>query len=316
MNLQDAISEPFVKLIQFHNGFNRNIKSSVGALEFWNATIKGIGSAALTTLPTGKEPWGAATYWKNPEAAVETTEAFITELGIVRAASAFEDYITGADAELNRGNPNPAPSNGNTSYDRLIDRLSMSETAIANFLRVVEFFIVARNCIVHRSARASRELVELSQSADFANALAGWPKRNGKWRVSIPVIEKGRHVAWQPRHAIMASDAFFKLAQAIDAALVANLQPQGMVRMAAHWCFFDDNPAPCAAKRNAQIMVRSQLADRYFVKALTEGDTVSFLKSVGKWDDCLKIFSTRFPKGARLRDQRKNQGTSKRRPGR
>lgn len=34
MNLENAISEPFVKILNFHNDFNRNIKAAVGALEF------------------------------------------------------------------------------------------------------------------------------------------------------------------------------------------------------------------------------------------------------------------------------------------
>jgi len=310
MDLQNTITEPFVKILNFHNDFNRHIKLSVGALEFWKASAMAAANGISMTLPTGSEPWGA-THLKNPKDATEKTEAFIAELGIVRAASAFEDYISGADAELNRAKPNPDAVVADSSHARLMARLRIDRAAITNLLTVAEFFIVARNCIVHRSGRASSELAALSANESFRKALATTPKRKGKWRVSIPLVEAGIPVSWQPRHAIMASDAFFKLAQALDDQLVESLSAVGIVRMAAYWCFFDTNPAPCVAKRDAQTMIRSQLADRYSVNDASEGETIAHLKSIGKWDACLKEYVRRFPNGGRVRDQKKSAGKKK-----
>ena len=304
MILDNAISEPFVKILNFHNDFNRNIKSSVGALEFWKSKT-GDAPTSKVTLPTGVEPWGPATHWSNPIAVAEKTGAFIAELGIVRAASALEDYITGADAELNRSNPNPVAVDAETSIKRLIVRLGIDPKTLVSLSAVTEFFDIARNCIVHRSGRANQELVDLAGDNAFQTALAGLPKRKGKWRPSVPSMKKGDPVVWQPRHAIMASDVFFKIAREIDRSVVASLKEAGMVRMAAHWCFFDGTTARCSAKRDAQTMVRSLLADRYCAEDVSQAETITHLKSIGKWEACLKAYTARFPASGLLRDQRK-----------
>ncbi|MGV1901563.1 hypothetical protein ACQZ6V_14845 [Agrobacterium sp. 22-3674b3] len=303
MNLENAISEPFVKILNFHNDFNRNIKAAVGALEFWKTSSSA--SATTATLPTGSEPWGPVTHWKNPTDIAGKAEAFVAEIGIVRAASAFEDFQTGLDAELNRARPNPTSVEADAVTERLLSRLRISPATIVDVTKVVEFFDVARNCIVHRSGRASPALAELSVSKDFQNALAKWPKRAGKWRVAIPSIIDGMPIEWQPRHAIMASDAFFKLAKLMDASLVTAVGELGIVKMAAHWCFLDENPVPCPAKKNVQTMVRQQLINRYFAADVEEGLIIGHLKSIKKWDACAKEYERRFPKGGLLRDQRK-----------
>ena len=99
MDTEAAISEPLVKLIAFHNAFNRNIKVSFGALEMLSGVSAGDATVGPIALPTGTEPWGRETRWRNLAGPIKEAASFLAEIGLARATAAFEDYLTGAKAE-------------------------------------------------------------------------------------------------------------------------------------------------------------------------------------------------------------------------
>ena len=203
MDFSRAITEPLVRLIAFHNAFNLNVKFVYGALACLDTNDA---DAACFTLPNGGEPWGDNISWRNLDAAVQTAAAFISEMGVVRSASSFEDYVTGATAELDRASARVAGTAASTSgssadeeaFDDdvpqlypLLSRLGLDPENMAADLTLVKFFQIARNCVVHRSGRASPALAEISRSEELAAALKTWPRRKGKWLLAIPQIEKG-----------------------------------------------------------------------------------------------------------------------------
>jgi len=88
-----------VRLIAFHNAFNLNVKFVYGALARLDRADADV---ERFTLPNGGEPWGDKLSWSNMDAAVQDAAAFISEMGVVRSASSFENYVTGVTAELDR----------------------------------------------------------------------------------------------------------------------------------------------------------------------------------------------------------------------
>ena len=208
MDLSRAVSEPIKSLVAFHNEFNDNVKLTFGALAYVGAQhdVLGTEQALRVILPTGGEPW-TAREWRNLEQSIKDGACFITELGLVRAASAFEDYLTGAKAELDRAARVTATGarEKEGTLARLIGLLGIDVNSMADLSQMVQFFDVARNCVVHRSGRASKQLTELAHSASFAATLKRWPRRTGKWQISVPSVKEGSAVEWLPRHAIMAS---------------------------------------------------------------------------------------------------------------
>lgn len=293
MDLSRSISEPLRLLIDFHNQFNRNIKITFGAL----ASLDGSASAnaEVVALPSGPEPWGKTTRWSNLNPRLKDAASFVAELGLARAASAFEDYVNGACAELDRLSFRSASLEASTNVTRLIERLGIDGAIVADTTQMVDFFDVARNCVVHRSNRASPSLAELAQSAAFLGLLERWPRRISKWRVSIPDVQEGRIVEWRPRHAIMASDAYYRLAVALDRALIHQVGEAGLTNMAAYWCLLADRPAPCSAKINPETMVRSQLMSRYLARSVDLGEVVSHMRQTGKWDDVRAAYAKKHP---------------------
>lgn len=299
MDLDAAISEPFARLLTFHNSFNRSIKVSFGALSFVSDELASGDGVRAIALPTGSEPWGQTTRWRNLGGPVKDAAIFLAELGIARAAAAFEDYTTGAKAEFDRAGLSPVgvKKDGASALHGFDAVVGLGTKEMADLLRLAEFFDTARNCVVHRSNRANAQLAKLRADPALDETLSRWPKRIGKWSVSLPPVVEGHAVEWRPRHAILASDVYYRAAVALDRVLVEKMGPAALVRMAAHWCFFADPPAPCLSKHSSDIMVRAQLQDRYKVRSLTIAETIAVLREIGQWDAVRAAWDKRFPDG-------------------
>lgn len=298
MDLSEAISEPFVQLIDFHNAFNRGIKVSFGALIFLADQTKSNEPGAIVAVPTGNEPWGAATRWRDLGGPLKEASIFISEMGITRAAAAFENYLIDAKSEFDRATLQPAHDTGTgaPALKRFDALLGANEEAMQDLTAMAEFFDTARNCVVHRSNVASDQLARLRNAPATLAALTGWPKRTGKWALSLPPVVEGQVVEWQPRHAIFASDVFYRCARALDRILVDRMGPASLARMAAHWCLIADPAAPCPAKLNPETMVRRQLMSRYR-SITTIPETVSLLKQTDMWDKARAAWSKQYPDG-------------------
>lgn len=299
MNFDDAISEPLARLIDFHNGFNRSIKLSFGALSLLPDRADDMSTGVPVSLPTGSEPWGRETLWRDLEGPLKDAAIFLAELGIARAVAAFEDYYVSAKAEFDRAALQEArpKKEGTRALHGFDATVGFEGPQLDAVICLAEFFDTARNCVVHRSNRASPDLAKQRAAPELANALAVLPKRVGKWTVSLPPVTAGEVVEWRPRHAILASDIYYRAAVHLDRILVRRLKPVGMARMAAHWCFFADPLAPCHAKHSPERMIRAQLDRRYKVRELSEADAVMLLREADVWDDARAAWTKLYPDG-------------------
>jgi hypothetical protein len=297
-------------MIEFHNRFNRNTKVSFGALEsISSAPVVGHQSRVIE-LPTGSEPWGRVTRWKNLRAPLKEAASFISELGISRSHSAFEDYLIGATAEFDRARliVSRQHEDGASPFQRMSAWLGIARTNLTELEVMAEFFQVARNCVVHRSNRASPKLVELYNSPEIARVIGAWSKRVGRWTVSLPDIKLNHSIEWQPRHAIMSSDVFYRCAALIDQHLISKLGSSGVVDMAVHWTFFSEVHAACPAVLNPETMVRTQLVRRYGVRDVVLREPIDLLRTSGRWELVRAAYSQMFPDGPPLaRLQRKRR---------
>lgn len=296
MDLSKAISEPFVQLIDFHNAFNRGVKVSLGAMFLLAERAKEDVSANPAIVPTGNEPWGRETRWHDLDGPLKEASIFISEMGIMRAAAAFENYLTNAKGEFDRAELRSVreKEEGAPALKGLDAIFGANGEAIGDLVTMAEFFNVARNCVAHRSNRASAQFEQLRKAPATIAALERWPRRVGKWTLSLPLVVEGQTVEWQPRHAIFASDVFYRCARALDRSLVDRMEAASLTRMAAHWCFFADPAAPCPAKLNPETMVRRQLTNRYRANT-TVSEVVELLKQMEMWERVRTAWRKRFP---------------------
>lgn len=285
-----AVSEPLRRIIDHHNAFNRRVKLLFGSLN--KVMSDGLGNDLAVALPYGEEPWGEPKQWSSStdgHAAVE----LLAELGIVRAASAFEDFLQGVIAELDRaGVAAPAQLKADL-IERVLFRLSIDPSDRPP-LDLVRLFDCARNCIVHQMGRANAELVSLSLTQGLADALASsTPRVRVRWRPGIPAISLGKPVSWRPRHAILASDAYYKAAVAIDKRLLSILGDGRVVAMAAYWAVAAPIPV-VEARRSLIATLRAALSNRYRAK-IKATEIGPLLKSVDRWEPAKASFHERNP---------------------
>jgi hypothetical protein len=289
MNIGKAMSEPLRRIVDHHNAFNRRVKLLFGSLN--KVMSDGLGKNVAVTLSYGEEPWGEPKQWSSSSDGHAAAQ-LLAELGIIRAASAFEDFLQGVIAELDRA-AIPAASANMDLVERIIVRLSF-EAAERPSLELVRFFDCARNCIVHQMGRANVELVNLSTANGFVQALTiATPRAKAKWKPSVPAISLGKPVLWKPRHAILASDAYYKVAVAIDQRLVTVLGDGGFIAMATHWAVAATIPA-VPVKRSLVATLAFALNGRYRLKVKVT-EIAPLLKSAGKWEQAKSIFQKRYP---------------------
>jgi len=241
MDFTNAMTEPMASLVGFHNQFNKRIKFSFGAL----ARIKEKGAklnGKALRLPVGEEPWNQTRTWQNIGTEADLSLQFVTEMGLARAATAFEEYVMGSIAELDRGDGRTRSVEADGNLIRLLNRLEIPTTSLSAQLAIVEFYDCARNCIVHRSGRANKDLAQRAASPALKEAVRASARANAKWKPTIPDVVIGKPIQLQPRHAIMASGAYHRLASMLDKALVQRLGRKGFVRMASYWSLLAENP--------------------------------------------------------------------------
>jgi len=240
----------------------------------------------------GEEPRGEPKTW-NSSVDGHAAALLLAELGIVRAASAFEDYLQGVIAEMDRAQIPTPTSTQSDLIERVLQRLSTEPSAKPSLARV-RFFDCARNCIVHQMGRANNELATLSTAKELHDSLAApSARKKAKWKPAIPSILLGGQVEWRPRHAILASDAYYRVAAAIDRGLVDFLGPSRLVAMAAHWAVVD--PVPSLTARSSLITtIRSALNDRYSMRVEAE-EIGPLLKSIDRWDHFKSVFLLKYP---------------------
>jgi hypothetical protein len=304
LEIEKANTEPFVRYHRFHEEFGRNVRILFGALEAVRrsqAVIPGKGIAA-TILPAGGEPWGAQTVWRDISVFAKSTHQFLSQMGIVRVMSAFEDFVVGVEAEHERASfitasirksersKQAVATTQENKVAQLYERLDWDITPIRSYMPLFDFFYLARNCIVHRSGRATEALASWSVSPELANSHAAFPTRKGTQLPKLPDISVDKEIQWLPRHAVLASATCYEIAKSINGRLAERLASEGLVYMAAYHSLLAKERVPTGARRSTEIVIRHVLTDRYRVDGVTRAEIPECLRRIGKWRECLDGF--------------------------
>jgi hypothetical protein len=309
VNTKNANSEPFYRLHRFHEEFNRNLTVAFGALQSFHAAspLDAGGAVVLTRLPTGDEPWGKETKWRTISSVIAQSTRFLSQMGIVRVMSALEDFLIGVKAEYDRYTATFQGAPGQSSdaiqdeevdpVDALCAATGWGAQPIAFLRPLLNYFRIARNCIVHRSARASAALIELAHSEALLKCHKEWPKERERGLPSLPSLFIDREIAFLPRHAILASEVCYRAARYLNGRLVGLLDAPGIVYMAAYHTLLSDRRIVSAAKNAPENIVNLALSDRYLVSDFAH-ETIPILKEIGVWKECISRYHELYSDGA------------------
>lgn len=309
MDLSIAITEPLVNLVSFHNRFNQLVKITGAALHRLLDDTKGAGGQDIVSkyIRVSDQFWGT-TKFANPERIVTKSINQNSNLWIVEVFSAFDIFMDGVRAELDRwhavsGMPKIKgelkDEDGNISLTSLYKQTSWDDSAVSKYSKVFDFFRVCRNCIAHRSGLASKLLAKINKDIGELKEFDEWPvsvrkvsrkkaankpaplrQRRG---ISLPTIKVNQPVGSEPQHAVFASTLAYRIAEDINRHLVKTLGAQGLAYMAAHHSVLaDEQPTPVTSY-TPEAAVTYFLANRYRVKNVTGEKTIAALKSLGVW---------------------------------
>jgi hypothetical protein len=226
MNIKGANTEPFYRFVRAHEDLGTGIKLAYGALYAISQDEKAMASSAKSSfiaLPTGGEPWGKNTRWRSVKARIPKVRKLISEMGLVLAASAFEDFLTDvlsdhsrfSDFAQKKKSPEAAGEEENEDRERLgplFNSLQWDIKPIEYLLPLYDYFVIVRNCVVHRSGRASPALVEKAASSALAQCIKWWPSKPGKTIPQLPLIQAGDDIPLLPRHVILFSEVCQRIA--------------------------------------------------------------------------------------------------------
>lgn len=296
MNLTDANTEPFYRFHRFHEEFNRTIRMTVAGLALVRQQPSAGGPVAL---PTDGEPFGK-NLWNNPAKWVLSAKRYVAQMGIVRVVASLEDFCVGVKAERDRFAAIKGDRVDGDSHDQedaeglspmsLYARLGWEKDVLTGVEPLFTYFSKARNCIVHRSARASKDLATFSIQSGLIACVSGWKGPRNKRLPSLPAVSAGIEVSFLPRHAVLSSEVCRRIAVDANERLLNYLGDDGVVCMAAHHSLLSDEPITMDARKSARAILNYLLTSRYRVKLQNRDEAVQVLSRMGKWKPYLRRY--------------------------
>ncbi len=156
-------------------------------------------------------------------------------------------------------------------FRKLYEEFGWPASALSE-LPLFEYFAWARNCIVHRSGRASKGLNQYAESASLKRCFDDWNNwnnglRKGRRLPPLPLLTPGDELPFVPKHAILASEVCRRIAVDGNQRLVNLLGIEGIVNMAAYHSILSDGSARAnARKKTPEATLNHILVTRYRVK--------------------------------------------------
>jgi hypothetical protein len=236
----------------------------------------------------------------------------VASFALVAVFSAFDDLLSGTEAELSRfaahaANVNNKVDKGEKSStkeesseddedttEKLVNfyiRYGWSTQPIEGLLPLLRYFRLTRNCIAHRSSRASRALSEISQDHGLQKAAKPLLDRNSR---QLPQFEVNEEVFLEATHAIMCSHILRAIAEDCNKNLIGTLGVDGFVRAVAHHTMFGDRIVRSEAYRTPEAVFNFAVTDRYRARLGSRGDSIAEMKRLGIWKEYLSTFERKY----------------------
>ncbi|MCK0101974.1 hypothetical protein [Pseudohalocynthiibacter sp. F2068] len=194
------------------------------------------------------EHWGTVPIFTQEIA--ETAYAEVANLGLARSFSAFDRYLSDIGAELDsidhyhssqpvalKSGPDDDSGgldNPGMAFERFCERQNFSRLNVEFVAPVFDYYRAARNCIIHRSGVASRELETKVISASLSESLANWEElTNEHGPLKLKSFEEGEPIRLDYFDAILCSSILRRLALDIDAQVIRRMGIEGLTLLAA-----------------------------------------------------------------------------------
>jgi hypothetical protein len=305
LNINDARTEPYIGYFEFHEHINITIKimsaSLFHTLDYLNNSSDDRELGNL--IRNADQSWNSPPIWsiKNTFSEKEVY-GFASELGLISSFSALDDFIESVEGEISRWNSKLAeekqliPSNDYETTDEkiitLFNKYSWSILSIQDYLPLIKYFRLSRNCYVHRRGKASSALCEYSISQELKDSVDKYMK-NGVIK-NLPVFEKNEKIIFDPKTIFFCSYMFKKITDFVNLNLLGFLGQEGVVNMAANHAFFKDKAIKTSAYRSPEAVLNSIIFTRYRVKLEDDQEVIKIAKKLRIWKNIRSEFESNY----------------------
>lgn len=314
IDISDAQLDPFRAFHYFHEAINIHIKVSLpAALVLVRETGEPSDSDGLATLIKHAHPaWNSPPIRGLTLSAQRELHKAVASFALVAVFSAFDDLLSGTEAELSRfaartgkaeskaGEVERSSTKKEDSEDdddateKLLNfyrRYGWITKPIDSLFPLLRYFRLTRNCIAHRSSRASRALSEHSKAESLQEAAKPLLDRSSR---TLPQFEVNGEVLLEPTHAILCSHLLRTIAEDCNRNLVGTLGVDGFVRAVAHHTMFGDRIVRSEAYRTPEAVFNFAATDRYRARVGSREDSIAEMKRLGIWKEYLSTFERKY----------------------
>jgi len=302
MNLDNVNTEPFVGYHLFHEQINITIKILSASLNntMTHANKFDDGRELGRLIAKTDQAWNMPPVWSFSEFSEEQVYGFVSELGVVSAFSALDDFFIGVEAEITRWNSklrddqkiiplkDDEYENSDEKVINFYTRFKWELDSIDKFLPVLKYFRLARNCIAHRNSKASPALCEYSQSEELKSSFNNY--FSNKTNSSLPIFETDERVILDPKLAIFSSHLLRSICKEVNQRLICFLGESGILNMATYHGFFKEKTVKTDAYRTPEAILNFILTDRYRVIVNDNKEAIKLAKELKLWNKCQGAF--------------------------
>ncbi len=221
----------------------------------------------------------------------------------MRVYSSFEVFlgeVSGSYSEYKVKNPVEVDSElyGLTAT-KLYAAFDWDTKNIEYLLPVYHFYNVARHCVVHQMGKANKELIELSTSSDFLDAIENWPTVNpGKQLSPPPTVKDNQKIDLRPHHAITYSDVCFRLASDVNRKLIEMVGYEYIVRFVAIERILKKDTLDYPPCKDSYYYLRYILKEEYKIKNVEFPLIKEVLEKEGIRQKCYHKHASMLARGA------------------
>ena len=305
MDLSRAQLDAFRGLHYFHENLNIHIKSSTaGIILLADAAGTHSNSRHMGELIRNSHPaWNSPPVHQLNLNIYKRIYCSVGAYAIVALFSALDDFLTGLEADISRyeakGNAvlrqakpkaNESDNEQAEPIESLYNRYSWSTNGIVPLLPALKYFRLIRNCLAHRSSRASLALSEHSKDQNFQ---AGMKELLERTTPSAPKYEHNEEIFIDPTLAICCSDVLRTIAADCNKKCLELLGIHGFLLLV---CQNLDKPQKCstAAYKSPEAVLNLALIERYRVAIEDKYEAPKEAQRLGLWKDFYKSFQANY----------------------
>ena len=304
MNIDSANIEPYRRYHDFHENINITIKViSASVFNLINHLSASDEKELGRLIEQTDKSWTLPPIWSLEGKISEEYFGIVSDLGILSIFSALDDFINGVEAEISRWNANPYCK----KQLLIVDKYEIQDEKIRNLFskygwdigeieeesRIIKYFQLCRNCMAHRSSKASEALMEFSLSEELKDS---FEKFKNETINLLPTFEVGQKIFIDPKTAIFCSHLVREATKIVNQKVISYLGIEGIVNMAVFHFIFKDVPVNITACKTPEAVINLILSERYRVYLENGTEAIQILKSIDKWIPCIKMFQKKYGK--------------------